>query len=120
MKKSVLTTLVYLFSILLTVAAPVDEQSARKLAGDFLRGRMPVTRSSNTDVTRAETGVADGPDAGIYVFNSKNGFVVISADDALPSVLAYSYGAPYDANKAPEAMKAMLSAYHDAVSYVYI
>ena len=119
MKKSVLTTLVYLFSILLTVAAPVDEQSARKLAGDFLRGRMPVTRSSNTDVTRAETGVADGADAGIYVFNSKNGFVVISADDALPAVLAYSYGAPYDANKAPEAMKAMLSAYHDAVTSTY-
>lgn len=116
MKKSVLTTLVYLFSILLTVAAPVDEQSARKLAGDFLRGKMPVTRSSNTNITRAVTGVADGPDAGIYVFNSDNGFVVISADDALPVVLAYSYGTPYDANKAPEAMKAMLSAYHHAVS----
>lgn len=85
MKKSVLTTLVYLFSILLTVAAPVDEQSARKLAGDFLRGKMPITRSSNTNITRAVTGVADGPDAGIYVFNSDNGFVVISADDALPA-----------------------------------
>ena len=112
MKKSVLTTLVFLFSILLAVAAPVDEQSARKLAGDFLRGKMPVTRSSNTNITRAVTGVADGPDAGIYVFNSDNGFVVISADDDLPSVLAYSYGTPYDASKAPEAMKAMLSAYH--------
>ena len=116
MKKSVLTTLVYLFSILLTVAAPVDEQSARKLAGDFLRGKMPITRSSNTNITRAVTGVADGPDAGIYVFNSDNGFVVISADDALPAVLAYSYGTPYDASKAPEAMKAMLSAYHHAVT----
>ena len=116
MKKSVLTTLVYLFSILLTVAAPVDEQSARKLAGDFLRGKMPITRSSNTNITRVVTGVADGPDAGIYVFNSDNGFVVISADDALPAVLAYSYGTPYDANKAPEAMKAMLSAYHHAVT----
>ena len=116
MKKSVLTTLVYLFSILQTVAAPVDEQSARKLAGDFLRGKMPITRSSNTNITRAVTGVADGPDAGIYVFNSDNGFVVISADDALPAVLAYSYGTPYDASKAPEAMKAMLSAYHHAVT----
>lgn len=116
MKKSVLTTLVFLFSILLTVAAPVDEQSARKLAGDFLRGKMPITRSSNTNITRAVTGVADGPDAGIYVFNSDNGFVVISADDALPAVLAYSYGTPYDASKAPEAMKAMLSAYHYAVA----
>lgn len=119
MKKSVLTTLVYLFSIMLTVAAPVDEQSARKLAGDFLREKMPVTRSSNTEITRAETGVADGADAGIYVFNAVNGFVVISADDALPAVLAYSYGAPYDADKAPEAMKQMLSAYHHAVTSTF-
>lgn len=119
MKKSVLSTLVYLFSILLTVAAPVDEQAARKLAGDFMREKMPVTRSSNFEITRAETGVADGADAGIYVFNSANGFVVISADDALPAVLAYSYGAPYDASKAPEAMKQMLSAYHDAVTSTY-
>lgn len=119
MKKSVLTTLVYLFSILLTVAAPVDEQSARKLAGDFLRGKMSATRGANTSITRAITGVADGPDAGIYIFNSENGFVVISADDALPAVLAYGYGAPYDASQAPAAMKEMLSAYHHAVTATY-
>ena len=63
MKKSLLTTLVYLFSIVLAVSAPVDEQKARKLASDFLRSKMPATRSVSANLTRAVTGVVDGPDA---------------------------------------------------------
>ena len=88
MKKSLLTTLVYLFSIVLAVSAPVDEQKARKLASDFLRSKMPATRSVSANLSRAVTGVVDGPDAGLYVFNTDNSFVVISADDDLPPVLA--------------------------------
>lgn len=116
MKKSLLSTVMLLFSFLLTIAAPVDEQSARKIANDFISGKMPqVTRSASGNLTRALTGVADGEDAGIYVFNVDNGFVVISADDELPSVLAYGLSEPYDAQTAPPAMKAMLEAYHYAV-----
>ena len=112
MKKSLLTTLVYLFSIVLAVSAPVDEQKARKLASDFLCSKMPATRSVSANLTRAVTGVVDGPDAGLYVFNTDNSFVVISADDDLPSVLAYGLSEPYDAEKAPDAMKALLEAYN--------
>ena len=90
MKKYLLSAYLVLFSFLLTMAAPVDEQSARKIASDFLRSKMPhVTRSASGELTRAVTGVADGDNAGIYVFNADGGFVVISADDELPSVLAY-------------------------------
>ena len=115
MKKSLLTTFLFLLSILLTVAAPVDEQSARKLANDFMRSKMPATRSVG-NITRAVTGVADDADAGIYVFNSESGFVVISADDTFPAVLAYGSGNPYDCTKAPAAMQEMLEAYHHAVT----
>ena len=115
MKKSLLTTLLFLLSILLTVAAPVDEQSARKLANDFMRSKMPATRSVG-NITRAVTGVVDDADAGIYVFNSESGFVVISADDTFPAVLAYGSGNPYDYTKAPAAMQEMLEAYHHAVT----
>ena len=90
MKKYLLSTYLVLFSFLLTMAAPVDEQSARRIASDFLRSKMPqVTRAASGELTRAITGVADGDSAGIYVFNCDGGFVVISADDELPSVLAY-------------------------------
>ena len=109
MKKSLLTMFVSLFSIILAVAAPVDEQKARQLASDFLSNMNPHgTRSGNSELTRAVTGVADGNDAAIYVFNSDNSFVIISADDRTPAVLGYSDHGVYDMKKAPDGLKAML------------
>ena len=109
MKKSLLTMFVSLFSIILAVAAPVDEQKARQLASDFLSNMNPHgTRSANAELTRAVTGVADGNDAAIYVFNSDNSFVIISADDRTPAVLGYSDHGVYDMKKAPDGLKAML------------
>ena len=109
MKKSLLTIFVSLFSIILAVAAPVDEQKARQLASDFLSNMNPHgTRSGNSELTRAVTGVADGNDAAIYVFNSDNSFVIISADDRTPAVLGYSDHGVYDMKKAPDGLKAML------------
>ena len=117
MKKYLLSTYLVLFSFLLTMAAPVDEQSARRIASDFLRSKMPhVTRAASGELTRAITGVADGDSAGIYVFNCDGGFVVISADDELPSVLAYGLKNSYDAQTAPPAMQAMFEAYNHAVN----
>lgn len=117
MKKYLLSTYLVLFSFLLTMAAPVDEQSARRIASDFLRSKMPqVTRAASGELTRAITGIADGDSAGIYVFNCDGGFVVISADDELPSVLAYGLKNSYDAQTAPPAMQAMLEAYNHAVN----
>ena len=117
MKKYLLSTYLVLFSFLLTMAAPVDEQSARRIASDFLRSKMPqVTRAASGELSRAITGVADGDSAGIYVFNCDGGFVVISADDELPSVLAYGLKNSYDAQIAPPAMQAMLEAYNHAVN----
>ena len=109
MKKSLLTMFVSLFSIILAVAAPVDEQKARQLASDFLSNMNPHgTRSGNAELTRAVTGVADGNDAAIYVFNSDESFVIISADDRTPAVLGYSDHGAYDMKKAPDGLKAML------------
>ena len=108
MKKSLLTTFLFLFSIILAVAAPVDEQKARQLASDFLSSKTHGTRSANVELTRAVTGVADGNDAAIYVFNSDNSFVIISADDRTPAVLGYSDQGVYDMKKAPDGLKAML------------
>ena len=115
MKKSILTLLVSLFSILLTVAAPVDEQVARKLAGDFLQGKMPATRGLNTKLTRAITGVADGPEAAVYVFNADNAFVIISGDDNTKPVLGYSDNGQFDADNAPEGLKELILYYQQEV-----
>ena len=115
MKKSLLTTLVYLFSIVLAVSAPVDEQKARKLASDFLRSKMPATRSVSTNLTRAVTGVVDGPDAAVYVFNTDNAFVIISGDDSTMPVLGYCDKGKFDVNNAPDGLKDLIRYYQQEV-----
>ena len=117
MKKYLLSTYLVLFSFLLTMAAPVDEQSARRIASDFLRSKMPqVTRAASGELSRAITGVADGDSAGIFVFNADNSFVIVSADDRTPAVLGYSDNGIFDKNNVPDGLKAMLKSYQQAVS----
>ena len=117
MKRVALTSFVWVVSLLMAVAAPVSEQAAKQAAQEFMKRQMRAnTRGEAVELTRAFTGIADGDDAGIFVFNSSTGFVVMSADDELPAVLAYSTGAPFDAQTAPEAMKFMLEAYHMAAT----
>ena len=90
MKRLFLTTLVLAVNVLITFAVPVSEQVAKKAAQDFIRQQWKaMTRGEAQELTRAVTGVADGEDAGIFVFNAEDGYVVISADDKLPAILAY-------------------------------
>lgn len=116
MKKFLFSTFLFLFSFLLTFAAPVDEQSARKIASDFIRSKMPqVTRAASDDLVRVVTGIEDGEETAVYVFNADNSFVIISADDQTPSVLGYSDNGTYDEALAPAGLKAMLASYQKAI-----
>lgn len=116
MKKTLLSTFLLLFSVLLTFAAPVDEQSARKIASKFLSSKLSATtRAASGDLTRALTGVADGDDAGIYVFNTNNAFVIVSGDDSTPSVLGYSENGAFDKNNVPDGLKDILLGYQYVV-----
>lgn len=117
MRKVLLSTVLWCVGIVLAFANPVGEDAARQMAGNFIRHQLKAaTRGESVVLTRAASGIDDTENAGIYVFNSESGFVVISADDAFPAVLAYGSGAPYDASTAPTAMKEMLEAYHYTVT----
>ena len=117
MKKFILSTIVWVVSVLIAFAGPVSEQAAKKAAQEFIRQQLPaMTRGEAAELTRAVTGVADGDDAGVFVFNASKGYVVMSANDELPAVLAYGNGAPYDAETAAPALKFMLEAYHMAAT----
>lgn len=117
MKRTLITTFVWIVGLLTTLAAPVSEQAAKRAAMDFLRQQgAATTRGEAIVLTRAVTEVADGEDAGIFVFNSPSGYVVMSADDDLPAVLAYGRGTPYDSQTAPPALQALLEAYHTGIA----
>lgn len=117
MKRILITTFVWIVGLVTTLAAPVSEQAAKRAAMDFLRQQgAATTRGEAIVLTRAVTEVADGEDAGIFVFNSPSGYVVMSADDDLPAVLAYGRGTPYDSQTAPPALQALLEAYHVGIA----
>ena len=117
MRKVLLSTVLWLVGIVFAFANPVGEAAALKIADNFMRQQLKAgTRGERVVLTRVESGINETEETGIYVFNSENGFVVISADDAFPAVLAYSTGSPYDASMAPPAMKEMLEAYHHTVT----
>lgn len=40
-------------------------------------------------------------DVAFYVFNTSNGFVIISADDCATPILGYSYEGQFDMNNVP-------------------
>lgn len=117
MRKILLTSFLWVVAVLISVAAPVDEQSARQSAQVFISQLIPAqTRGGERPaLTLAQSGIDAGGQSGIYVFNAPGAYVVVSADDEFPAVLAYGNGAAYDAAKAPAAMKAMLEAYSKMV-----
>ena len=109
MRRLLLTTSLWLFGLLMVISAPVDEQSAKKLAQDFLNNHFfNGTRGAELSVIRAHTGIADGDDAAFYVFNSDGGFVMVSGDDTTPPILGFAEGSTYDAKTAPETLQFLL------------
>ena len=117
MKRILITTFVWIVGMVITFAAPVSEQAAKRAAMDFLRQQAgATTRGEAVELTRAVTEVADGEDAGIFVFNSSLGYIVMSADDELPAVLAYGKGAPYNCQTASPALQSLLEAYHVGIA----
>jgi len=110
MKKNLFTIFLLFFSAAFALASKLSEEAARQLASDFMSHRhLTGTRAGSVELTRAVTGIADGPDARFYVFNSESAFVIVKADDQLPAVIAYSGNGVYDSRRIPSALKAILS-----------
>lgn len=119
MRKALLISLVWIVGTMTMLAGPVSEQRAREVAKGFMLSHMnSLTRSERIEPERAITGVVDTEDAGVYVFNSESGFVIVSGDDSTVPVLGYSNEGPYVAENVPTDLKAMLKAYDYAVKNV--
>ena len=93
-------------------AAPVLPDAAMSEAADFLsRSHNGINAiPGNVQLSLAYTADAEGT-AAYYIFNHQNGFVIVSADDRLPSVLGYSDNGCFDPDRTPENMKWWLGEY---------
>ena len=101
------------------MAGPVDQQKAQKLGAKFLS--TTAISQKNADIQLDLVSVAADRDAtDYYVFNVSNGegFVVISGDDRVRPILAYSTTGKYNPNDVADGFQYTLNGFRNEIQYV--
>ena len=103
-------------------AGPVDVTAARETARCFVAERKyngkllaPISGELNLVYTEINSQKLDR--AVFYVFNTGNGFVIVSGDDRAEAILAYG-DQPFDINKIPCNMRAWLDTYKEQLEFL--
>lgn len=91
-----------------SLAHPVDKESAQALATKFM---------TTNDVQLITTYQTDKNIAAFYVFNTSDGFVIVTADDCETPIIAYSHEGRLDPNNVPIQMQAYLQDFAERIQY---
>ena len=90
-------------------ANPVDVETAQRLGARFM---LAGNRAESASMSLAYIGKTDTGTTAFYVFNCQpKGFVIVSADDRMRPVLAYSTESSFDVVAAEEGPTVFLEAY---------
>lgn len=117
MKKSLLFCISMLM-MALAVAGPVNPRKAGNIALNFMMQKSSaITRGSSCQLVYTQTN-GRSADALFYVFNVGEGFVMVSADDAIVPVLGYSPSGHFNPDHIPDNFRAWVQGYADAIEYV--
>ncbi len=101
--------------------APVDLKKAQMVAQNFTINSGNLYASTvgggiSLAYTQQSERVKDEPV--FYVFNTGNGFIIVSGDDRADDILAYGEG-KFDINDIPDGMKFMLGMYKEQIDYLF-
>ena len=104
------------------LASPVDMRTAQAKAQAFVQqklysGKMMAPISGEMKLAHAEINSQKLDRAVYYIFNSQNGYVIVSGDDRAEEILGYG-DAPLDINAIPDTMKAWLATYKVQLEYL--
>ena len=90
MKKHILTLVALALTSLAMQAAPVGQETAKRLGQSFVTANFEFTRQSS-DLSLVYTAFSDRGEACYYVFNvGETGFVIIAGDDHYRPIIGYS------------------------------
>lgn len=111
-----------LFAAIQVVAAPVDMRTAQAKAQNFIQqklynGKLRAPISGQLTLAHAEVNSKMLDRAVYYIFNTSNGYVIVSGDDRAEEILGYGDG-PLDINTIPCNMKAWLATYKEQIEYL--
>ena len=108
MKRTITLCIAFLGLSLCSVADPVDLQTAQSIAIKFM---------ATNDLQLAATYQTDKNAAAFYVFNSTDGFVIVSADDCETPIIGYSREGRFDPNNVPVQMESYLQDFVARLQY---
>jgi len=109
MMTTAMSIAVFLMAFAIQVQArPVDRERAHQMALNFMNANGLRSAQLN-DVTTA-AGFSN-----IYVFTAEDGFVLMSADDCMPPILAYSLNGAFDFENMPDNKRAWIEEYSQII-----
>ena len=100
MKKTVLLLIAILITISSSIAETVTRQQALQKAQQFLQGKNISSQTSH----RRLAPVSNEDNLPLYIFNVEDngGFVIVSGEDTLPTILGYSDNGFLDEETLPD------------------
>ena len=112
MKKRLLFLFAIIAAMATAMAKPVDQATAKKVATTYLQSVTGKTFSDLTDIT------AQSPFHEYYVFTLGNGgFILVSGDDCVMPVLAYSENTPFVLENMPDHIMEWMQMYDNQIAF---
>ena len=108
MKRAFLLCIIIFGLILSSTARPIDLQTARSIAAKFM---------ATNDLQLVSTYQTTKNVAVFYVFNTTDGFVIVSADDCETPIIGYSHEGCFDPNDIPIQMQDYLKDFASRIQY---
>ena len=118
MKKRFLFFVVFLLAMtVVSEANPIDIQTAREVAVKFMNANTKTPLRGVDDLQLVTTYSISRGDVAFYVFNTPNGFVIVSADDCFTPILGYSYEGQFDVDNIPMPLQGFLQGFVEQIQY---
>jgi hypothetical protein len=109
--------LVLLMSAFGMNANPIDMRTAQEVAVKFMNANAKTSLRGTDDLQLVTTYNTSRGDAAFYVFNTSNGFVIVSADDCATPILGYSDEGPFDVEDIPIQLQDYLQDFVSQIQY---
>ena len=118
MKKAILLLYFILFINYSSIASPINLETAKKVAMNFLKNKTDSIKLKNATSIELIYVSRDKEVVYFYVFNvNPIGFIVISGDDRALPVLSYSDESSYDTSKINKSADQWFEGYKNQIKY---
>ena len=117
MKKTLLFIAIFAFSVGNIFANPVDRQHAQQIGQSFMNAK--IGQKADVQLNLVYT-AATRETVDYYVFNNGNGngFVIVSGDDRVKPILAYSTSGCFNPNDIADGFQFTLSTFSHEIQYI--